>query len=625
LLPTPAARDWKDTGAPAEFTRKSPQMLPTILKLLPTPTAGEAKNARNKTSARQPNSQHHSGTTLSDVAYEWSGASMSPPSDDGKPSMDPRPRLSPEFVGWMMGTATCGACGREWTDSDCPHSATEFRLNSDTSSDATSSNSKQEDSESTMKERYMELTFDTAKAVVEKAIEHGAWDWDPGTNITDDLIASTATNLVDKCLMLSEGGNTNEGLLDILHAASAEPRSDATREAYAQRFGDVTPANGASPEQALDGSSSFAEETQPESAPASAFSTPLAREDISAMARAAAAPTESQSPASSEPAHSPAPAAGEFDINSIYPGYDDQKVADIKKAVLHFASTGELSPEEWEQIKAYEAANEERKTILSLQPEFPAPEPEPTVQTVQRPDGTSAFIGVGQSSAAPAPSTFEQRTAQEGVTITPRADGATEFHVPTGHAEEQQSATEFFANGAKEGGDSIQAFYNDETISRAAQEGLPIPPQAPEAPLVMPINITTTSSEELSRLATEYYSRFSRTEWLISQEFGRERAAEQLEQDAHRDAYNQAYENHKSAIPEGKSGPTALDAARKLAEKDADGAQAVQIWRTRKIRHGIDTNELKALARIFDKGMWRINEELERRARLATTAGGAQR
>jgi hypothetical protein len=336
----------------------------------------------------------------------------------------------------------------------------------------------------------MELTLDVAKNVIEKGIELGAFDWNPGSSKTDDEVVKEASRLMTQVQKLSESGNTNPGVLDLLHAAGAEPLSD------------------------------------------------------------------------------------------------------IKKAVLHFASTGELSPEEWEQIKAYEAANEERKTILSLQPEFPAPEPEPTpVADLPSADqaGVSAFGGGG----AP--------------------------------VEEQQSATEFFVNGAKEGGDSIQAFYNDETISRAAQEGLPIPPQAPEAPLVMPINITATSSEELSRLATEYYSRFSRTEWLISQESGRERAAEQLEQDAHRDAYNQAYAHHTSAIPEGKAGPTALDAARKLAEKDADGAQAVHTWRTRKIRHGIDTNELKALARIYDKGMWRINEELERRAREATTAGGTQR
>jgi hypothetical protein len=428
----------------------------------------------------------------------------------------------------------------------------------------------------------MELTLDVAKNVIEKGIEVGAFDWDPGSSRADDLVIKEATRLMTSVLKLSESGNTNDGVLDLLHITGFEPRSEATREAYAQRFSEKAPANVASPTQALADPSSFAEETQPESAPASAFSSPPGDSRDTG---------HTESPGEDFVA-APAPAAGEFDINSIYPGYDDQKVADIKKAVLHFASTGELSPEEWEQIKAYEAANEERKTILSLQPEFPAPDPEPT-PVADLPSADQAGVSTFGGGGAP--------------------------------VEEQQSATEFFANGAKEGGDSIQAFYNDETISRAAQEGLPIPPRAPEAPLVMPINITATSSEELSRLATEYYSRFSRTEWLISQESGRERAAEQLEQDAHRDAYNQAYENHKSAIPEGKSGPTALDAARKLAEKDADGAQAVQIWRTRKIRHGIDTNELKALARIFDKGMWRINEELERRAREATTAGGTQR
>jgi hypothetical protein len=413
----------------------------------------------------------------------------------------------------------------------------------------------------------MEITLDRAKAIVSKGIEHGAWDWDDSSDVTDDKVMKAADRLIDVATQASTKGSVNDAVLEILHVAQVVPASEQTREAYVARFG--TDALAGAP--AASAASSVGAFAQP---------TPA---DVSAMARASSPPVEPQSSAPSEPAHSPASAAGGIDINSIYPGYDDQKVAEIKKAVLHFASIGDLTPEEWEQIKVYEAAHEERKTILSLQPEFKAPEPEPTpVIPSAAQAGVSAFGGGG---APP------------------------------------QSSVEFFANGAREGndGDSVAAFYNGESISRAQQEQLPIPPQTTGEGVVMPIDITNTSDQELSRLATAYHSLFARTQWLISQEEGRERAAEQLEHDTHRDAYVKAYENHKGAIPEGKSGPTALDAARKLAEKDADGAQEVSTWRTRKVRHGIDARELKALSAGYDKAVFRINDELERRTRLATS------
>jgi len=52
---------------------------------IPTPTAGDAKNARNATSSRQPGSQHHSGTTLCDTVHGAGG------------------KLSPLWVEWLMG------------------------------------------------------------------------------------------------------------------------------------------------------------------------------------------------------------------------------------------------------------------------------------------------------------------------------------------------------------------------------------------------------------------------------------------------------------------------------------------------------------------------------------------
>jgi hypothetical protein len=118
LLPTPTARGVKDTGAPAEFDRKSPELLPTTLKLLPTPRA----DPRDAT-ARTPRDDWRP-SLMEAVGSQSSGVTTSPPSADGKPSTGLR--LNPSFVGWMMGTPSCSECGREWTDPDCPHSATAF-------------------------------------------------------------------------------------------------------------------------------------------------------------------------------------------------------------------------------------------------------------------------------------------------------------------------------------------------------------------------------------------------------------------------------------------------------------------------------------------------------------------
>ncbi len=46
--------------------------------LLPTPVAMDAVGARNATSSRQPGSQHHSGTTLTDVLWQMEGISDAP-------------------------------------------------------------------------------------------------------------------------------------------------------------------------------------------------------------------------------------------------------------------------------------------------------------------------------------------------------------------------------------------------------------------------------------------------------------------------------------------------------------------------------------------------------------------
>jgi hypothetical protein len=124
----------------------SPRMDHALIDLLPTPTAKDAANARNKTSSRQPDSQHHSGTTLPDVEHEWQllptpmqadaerrsatygngsqtldgslGASTPPQSTAGKKPLGLR--RNPSFREWLMGAP------EGWTDPASQLSATEF-------------------------------------------------------------------------------------------------------------------------------------------------------------------------------------------------------------------------------------------------------------------------------------------------------------------------------------------------------------------------------------------------------------------------------------------------------------------------------------------------------------------
>jgi len=401
-----------------------------------------------------------------------------------------------------------------------------------------------------------ELTFDVAKRVVDKAIENGAFDWGGEDAHSEALVIERAGELLELVLQAAQNKSVAQAVLEILHAAEVDPSvmSPETLEAYKQRFGPVESSNGHAPEASPAPSEATASNTS------SAFDT----------SGTAAPGTGADNP---EPDTSEAPA---LDISDIFPGYDDLKAADIKKAILESAYTGDLTEEELERIKAYEAANEDRKTIRELQPEFKQDEPEPAPEPTALPTAEQAGVtpmGVGSAPAPPAQ-------------------------------------------------DSVEDRYKGNAPTRAQQEGLPLPQRVDfsQHPPILPIDITTVSDQELSRIATQFHSSFAYAQWLQSQEEGRERYAEHLEHEAHHDAYLRAYENHKSAIPADKMTGTALENARRQADKDADGAEPVRKYRAAKVRHSVDARELKALASGYDKSVWRINEEMDRRARQATTA-----
>jgi DNA (cytosine-5)-methyltransferase 1 len=135
LLPTPAVNDmgdnktveWWEEWAPRQMSsegKSAPhgrslaiELMKTAAnpKLLPTPTVLDSTNTRNSTAGRtDPDSKHHSGTTLCDVAYaedfgvyeaavrRWEpiiGRPAPPPTE----SSTGKPRLNPVFSEWMMG------------------------------------------------------------------------------------------------------------------------------------------------------------------------------------------------------------------------------------------------------------------------------------------------------------------------------------------------------------------------------------------------------------------------------------------------------------------------------------------------------------------------------------------
>lgn len=94
--PTPAARDWKDTG-PTQGARKSPNLGTTVLQASawPTPTATDAKasGAAGYSTA----SGRHSGTTLTDATVGPRGPALR--STTGKN----RARLNHRWVAQLMG------------------------------------------------------------------------------------------------------------------------------------------------------------------------------------------------------------------------------------------------------------------------------------------------------------------------------------------------------------------------------------------------------------------------------------------------------------------------------------------------------------------------------------------
>lgn len=91
LFPTPMASRSGHNRSPSPGAAVRPS-LTRMDKLLPTPTATDANAGRNATANRSnPNSNHHSGETLTDVF--WTGPDTHPPSSGGNPEWDAQPQI----------------------------------------------------------------------------------------------------------------------------------------------------------------------------------------------------------------------------------------------------------------------------------------------------------------------------------------------------------------------------------------------------------------------------------------------------------------------------------------------------------------------------------------------------
>jgi hypothetical protein len=92
-LPTPMNRDWK--GPSSEGGKHGVGSLPNaISKLLPTPTAGDAKASGSR---RKEGSNAHAGVSLTDVVIHGQELHRH---EERAPNSG---RLCPRFVTWMMG------------------------------------------------------------------------------------------------------------------------------------------------------------------------------------------------------------------------------------------------------------------------------------------------------------------------------------------------------------------------------------------------------------------------------------------------------------------------------------------------------------------------------------------
>jgi hypothetical protein len=348
----------------------------------------------------------------------------------------------------------------------------------------------------------------TARKVIEVAVKHDGYEGDVPSE-DKQLIADG-----EQLLAMIQGAYTNgvrsDAALELLRAAGADP--DTYPDAYAGH-------EGAKPDTAP------AEKTT-EPAPEAASGVDIAPDSI----------------------------------ESIFPGYDDQKVKQIKEAITESAASGDLTEEEFRLIQAYEEANEGRKGILELAPEFkPKPAPKPASSQPAQPVGE-----YGDSDAYAA--------AYEGGTLG---------------------------------------------MQRVAQEALTIPGKPEGDEPLLPVDLTGESHQEIARLYTFFTNLEARGHWLVSQEEGRSAACAHLEHDAMRDQTA----HFLGAMEYDRDKPTHAERAEKEAKAQAESSDAVTIWRARRRQHEAEARSLRGLVAGWSLKRERCSREQTRREKMAGNGG----
>lgn len=379
-----------------------------------------------------------------------------------------------------------------------------------------------------------DMTLAMAREILKQGHKYDAWEGDLD-KVSDEQALKDAGELVQLATNAFDGGVRSDAVMEILFACTVEPpaeQPDKYDEVYARHPDADKPAA-----------------TEPEAS------------EGGAKGNAFEGATDDSGAGGDNDEKS-------IDINSIVPGYDDVSKTKLVKAITGAAASGDLTPEEWEQIKAYEAANEERKSILELELEFKKPEPKPAPKS------------------APSAAGDDKPNSEYG-------DPA-----------------------------ALAGAYEDGTVGtdRVVQQGLPVPkPYQGEEP-ILPVDITETSDKELSRLTMRFHALEAHTLWLASQEAGRRDVCAGLAQDAWDDAFSREFARLKEDLE--KETASAIENVRSEAKHSANIDETVRTWKTRERRHASEARSLSALAEGYEKGAARLSREQTRRERLTGTPQG---
>lgn len=402
-----------------------------------------------------------------------------------------------------------------------------------------------------------DMSLQMAREIITQASKYDAWEGDPA-QVTDDQAVKDAKELVQLSTNAYNGAVRSDAVMEILFACKIQPPADEPRkydEVYARHPDAAPPAA----QQPAEQETTAAPPTNPLAAAAQASGNAGldAFDKQAKQINNAGAQTEEERQKTGDP--------GFIDINSIVPGYDDAPKKKLEEAIMSAAASGDLNEDEWEKIKAYEAVNEERKSILSLEPQFKKPEPPPS---------------------APASAPASADTSNYG-------DPA-----------------------------ALAAAYQDGTVGtdRVTQQALPVPKKYEGEEPLLPIDITEESDKDLSRLTMRFHALEAHTIWLASQEEGRRDVCAGLSSDAWDDAFGREFARLKEGLD--KETASAIENVRSEAKHSANSDESVRTWKTRERRHAAEARSLKALAEGYEKAAARLSREQTRREKLTGTPQG---